>query len=409
MTNNRVYKFYLLFKLSLKDRGDNMNNIIAKLLTLFLPYSDMRKEFRRTHDLKIFSIKSFNEYYIKNYLLKIQKNIIKNKLNPLYFEFMQNLNKFTFEENISTMEQYIVDRIPDKLIYGSICYLEQTNSDKEILLLTDKENTYNCKKININEISNFADSEKYIFLVAYNKDYLGLEAAKIISDLGLKYQVITQGTPTCKYYHTDKYAYECLMDEWMKKDRKAHFSALDFENIFQAIKQTQDIEGDFVEIGTYQGASARAALNYMKRAGINRKAYFFDTYEGFTYEEAQNSEDTYWKNTHTETSLQTVKNFLSEYDNANCIKSNIIKDELPSEISKIAVANIDVDMYEAVKAALYKVKDRIVQYGIILAEDYGHTPFLLGANKAVSEFLEENPNQFISIISSAGQMIMIKK
>ncbi len=386
-----------------------MNNTIVRLLSIFLPYRSMRKEFRRTHDLKIFSFNSYKNFYTQKYILKIQEDILKNTSNPLYMGLMQNLSMIISAENIKTMNPYIVDRISDKLINDTILYLKQVNPDKEILLLTEKEDTFNCKKININEIRNYNDKEKYIFVIGYNKDFLGLEAAKVISDLGLKYEVVKQYYPVCKYYHTDKNAYETLMDEWNKEDRKMHFNAVDFENIFQAIKQTQSLEGDLVEIGTFQGASARAALNYMKRAGIKRKAYFFDTYEGFTYEEAQKSEDTSWKNTHTETSLQAVKNFLSEYDNANCIKSNIIRDELPSEISKIAVANIDVDMYEAVKAALYKVKDRVVQHGIILSEDYGHTPALLGANKAVSEFLEENPNQFISIISPGGQMIMIKK
>lgn len=155
--------------------------------------------------------------------------------------------------------------------------------------------------------------------------------------------------------------------------------------------------------------SASAALNYMKKSGINKKAYFIDTYEGFNYDEAFNSNDTYWKSGHTDTSLERVSKRLEKYSNAKLVKGNIIKDELPEEIKQICVVNIDVDLYEAVKAALYKVKDKVVTNGIIIAEDYGHTPTLIGGQKAVQEFIEDNKNDFIPLYLNSGQMFLIKK
>lgn len=323
---------------------------------------------------------------------------------------MQNLNLFFAEENTNSLNEYILNKIPKNLVKSTVNGLKNKYAGKEILFLTDlPADDYGCKIIGLDEIETHNDKDKYIFLVGYNKDFMGYEIVKKIANLGLKYEAIIVASPICKYYSTDKHAYYALLDEWNRPDRKPHYCAVDFENIFQAIKQTKDLEGDFVEIGTYQGASARAVLNYMQKSGMKRKSYFLDTYEGFTYDEAQNSQDALWQNTHTETSQEAVKEFLSEYDNANVVKSNIIRDELPQEIEKIAVANIDVDMYDAVKAALYKVKDKIVKNGFILAEDYGHTPALIGAYKAVTEFIEENPNEFICILSSGGQMIMIKR
>ena len=79
------------------------------------------------------------------------------------------------------------------------------------------------------------------------------------------------------------------------------------------------------------------------------------------------------------------------------------------KIENISVANIDVDLYDAVKSALYRVKDKIVKNGIIIAEDYGHTPALIGAQKAVGEFLEEYPDEFLPIYLHSGQMFLIKK
>ncbi len=391
-----------------------MNNLFVRFLTAFMPSSKMRKKFRSKYlnnqqGGQLPPPGCFSSHNIKDKtLIKCLNKLIANRNKPKNLELMQNLNGFFSQENIQTLNNYILNKIPKNVVKVTVNNLKYKYCDKDILFITDlPADDYGCKTIGIDEIKNYDD--KYVFLVGFNKDFLGFEAVKKISDLGLKYEVILLGMPASKYYHTDKHAYYALLDEWNRPDRKGHFCAVDFENIFQAIKQTKDLEGDFVEIGTYQGASARAALNYMQKSGIKRKSYFLDTYEGFTYEEAQNSQDALWKNSHTETSQEAVKEFLSEYDNANVVKSNIIRDELPQEIEKIVVANIDVDMYDAVKAALYKVKYKIVKNGFILAEDYGHTPALIGAYKAVTEFIEENPNEFICILSSGGQMIMIKR
>ena len=53
---------------------------------------------------------------------------------------------------------------------------------------------------------------------------------------------------------------------------------------------------------------------------------------------------------------------------------------------------------------LHKVKN-----GIIICEDYGHTPGLIGAQKATEEFLAENPDMFIKIYLNSGQLFLIKK
>ena len=90
----------------------------------------------------------------------------------------------------------------------------------------------------------------------------------------------------------------------------------------------------------------KESINYVS---AKRQAYFLDTFTGFNYPEAKNSIDTYWQNTHTETSYEEVKKRLSKYENAEVIQCNIISEELPLKINNIAVANIDVDMYEAVK------------------------------------------------------------
>ena len=60
---------------------------------------------------------------------------------------------------------------------------------------------------------------------------------------------------------------------------------------------------------------------------------------------------------------------------------------MPADITKIALANIDVDMYDATLAGLRKVAPLIEPRGIIICEDPASTPGLYGAFVAMEEFL----------------------
>lgn len=147
----------------------------------------------------------------------------------------------------------------------------------------------------------------------------------------------------------------------------------------------------------------------MEKADIKRRSYFLDTYEGFTYENAEASNDTFWNGTHSETSVNMVREYLQDYRFANVIKSNIITDAICSDIEKIAVCNIDVDMCDAVYAALNKASEKMVKHGVIIAEDYGHTPLLSGAQYAVRKFLSEHSGEYIPLYFNSGQIFLIVK
>lgn len=210
------------------------------------------------------------------------------------------------------------------------------------------------------------------------------------------------------YFMTDRIAQKVLEKE--AKRNRTYFDLNDFENIIQAIKLTKELVGDYVEIGTYKGDSARVALSYMKETCVERKAWFLDTFEGFNYEEAKDSGDSLWACTvHDDTSEKYVESQLNEFGNYKLVRTNIIRDDLPEEIKKIVVCNIDVDIYEAVKESLEKVKKLIVPGGVILAEDYGHTPHLFGAEYAIKTFYEKNRDCFYGLYLQSGQFILIRK
>ena len=372
-----------------KENIDGINSEIKSLKKEFHELLDAAKNEIKNNNSIDFVYKNFDNPYYKFLYGDMYKRFTVGEYYSMDNIYIKRIDKYTISKNI----EKIKEKYP-----------------QNICLLTDLEEDIDfCNVISVNEIADIEDRNNTIFILAYNQDYNAISAIKELQKYDLKYLSLEQyGTPQARYYHINEVAYKTLLEE-AQNAPLTHFCPGDFENIFQAIEITRGLDGDYVEIGTFQGASARAALNYLKKSNVSRKCYFIDTYEGFTYQEAQNSEDMLWKNTHTDTSMDRVHEYLANYDNFELIKSNITEDELPQKIENISVANIDVDLYDAVKSALYRVKDKIVKNGIIIAEDYGHTPALIGAQKAVGEFLEEYPDEFLPIYLHSGQMFLIKK
>jgi len=141
-----------------------------------------------------------------------------------------------------------------------------------------------------------------------------------------------------------------------------------------------------------------------------KDAYFLDLFEGFTYEEAHESSDAFWVDQFSSTSIEEVEKRLYKFKNIKLIKCNIIKDKFPEVIKKIAVCNIDVDMYDAVLSALNKIAPLIVPGGIIMVEDQGHTPNIAGAYLAIDEFKKtEIGKEFFHWNLLSGQALFVRK
>lgn len=336
--------------------------------------------------------------------------IRSNIKNNDYFDAIQEIySHFKYLETYSFSDIFI-RRIRKKNVVDLLNRIYDSEKRKRIVLLTDIDSGikgYTC--IDKTDIAAFPGKENYIFIPVYEKDWLAREALAELTVYGLRYHFLPLWEyPSTRFSLTDQITYETLKDE-MNNNPKGHYSPTDYENISQALLATKNLQGAYVEIGVYQGDSARYALNYMKRSSISRNAYFIDAFEGFTHEQAAVSENTGWENTHTDTSMKDVKDYLSGFPGAILIKGNIIADDLPAEIDKIALCNIDVDMYEAIKAALYKTCDLITTNGIIIVQDYGGTPALIGAQKAVHEFLEEQSDKFISLYMTSRQLFLIKR
>jgi hypothetical protein len=247
----------------------------------------------------------------------------------------------------------------------------------------------------VDDLESIRDPGEKVFLLAFESDERMRSAVDRIRRLDRAFYFgADQVYPATRYMHTDEAALSALriaerrISEW-----SPHFYVGDSENLVQAIGATRRLEGDYLEIGVFQGKSAIVALEYMKQAGLERECWFLDTFEGFAYEQAARSADALYYGTHTETSLEQIRNRLSGYERVHVEKCDVISDPLPASIKRCALVNIDVDMYEATAAALRRAHPLMVSGGIMMVEDYGHTPLILGAQLAVHQFLDSEPGR----------------
>jgi hypothetical protein len=259
------------------------------------------------------------------------------------------------------------------------------------------------------------DFSQTIFIYACEQDDIGLPFIEFIIDHGGVFEPVFCAEPS-NYVNTNHVAREVLEKEFIyqttNRFAKWDFGYGDFANITQVLEITRTMKGPFVEIGCFNGSSSCVAMKYLYDANINRNCYFFDVFDGFVYESAHTSADRIWSGTHQSHGIDAVKYRLSRFHaperglSVTVEKLNIITDELPKNVEQIAVANIDVDMYEAVLASLNKLAPLMAKSGIIIVEDPGHTPGLIGARVALERFLRNNCN-FMPLYMESGQTLLI--
>ncbi|MEW5802906.1 MAG: TylF/MycF/NovP-related O-methyltransferase [bacterium] len=276
----------------------------------------------------------------------------------------------------------------------------------------------NCRNTAIDYLDGF-DFKNTIFIYACDSDEIGLPFIQHIVLKGGSFFPVSVITPSLYININDK-ARTVLEKEYIDQVNegfaKWDTGPYDFINLIQAIDITSSLGGDYVEIGCFRGSSSRVALRYMKENQFRRNCYFLDVFDGFNYEAAKKSSDAVWAGSHKTEGPAKVRERLEKYQDCNhgpsvfVIKNNIIEEQLPSAIRQIALANIDVDIYDAVKEALDKVSPRVIAGGIIIAEDAGHTPYLIGARLALKEFLESEQGQYFTpVYMQSGQTFLIKK
>lgn len=163
-------------------------------------------------------------------------------------------------------------------------------------------------------------------------------------------------------------------------------------SLHAAAKQMAGLEGEFWDVGCNSGGSAAI----MKLAAPRKHIRLFDSFQGLpesTLQDGRPSEPT---------------RFTAKYEEELWILGTVYSGWIPYsfaglEQSKIALAHIDLDLYQGTKDALAFVYPRLVPGGMIVVDDYGSA--WSGVTKAVDEF----PKHGFSVYERAPEQIILER
>lgn len=326
---------------------------------------------------------------------------------PLFFR------KVTGQRVLEALDRHVGEGARAVIVWDGYDDIEPAASDPRVARLID------ARSEPVASLDSLDPSDVVIY--ACTQDDRGLPFVDRLHREGRRYYPAWCAQPG-GYAFSNSLARRVLEEEF--EHQRTHgfgkwdFGARDFENLIQAIDITRDLPGCYLEVGCYRGSSAGVVLRYLAETGRPMHAFFLDVFDGFAYEEAARSADAVWRGTHVTDGLDAVRSRLMAYCSRApglhvCVeRSNVIADPLPPGVVEhgIAVANLDVDLHEAVDAGLRRIAPHVVKGGILVVEDPGHTPLLIGAKLALQRFLgEELGRQFTAIAMESGQTFLVRR
>jgi len=180
-------------------------------------------------------------------------------------------------------------------------------------------------------------------------------------------------------------------------------------NIIDCFRATEHLKESacVVEVGVYKGGSIEYYAPHTRR-----KIYGFDTFQGLP--PADDRYDTHKEGDFSDTDFLVVKESLSRFHNVDLwpgIFPHTHEDEGGDLFfpERVAVAHIDVDLYNSTIESLRALHPRLLVGGYFVIDDYAAVS-CPGAALAVHEFLSEYKSQYLvrSVITSQITLEKIK-
>ena len=165
---------------------------------------------------------------------------------------------------------------------------------------------------------------------------------------------------------------------------------------YELYKKIVGLPGEVVECGVFKGASLIRFATYREitESQFSRKIIGFDAFGKFPDNVSMVSDKEFIEKFETDGGDGIPKNDLENIlRNKNFQNIFLVKGFIPDTFSEyfnqkpatqIALLHIDVDVYEATKACLEYLYERVVKGGIIMFDDYGQVD---GATQAINEFI----------------------
>ena len=166
------------------------------------------------------------------------------------------------------------------------------------------------------------------------------------------------------------------------------------------------VDGDVVELGCYEGGSAVAMQQALKEQNYSKQLWLYDSFEGLpekTAEDASVLGAEFEPGKLRASKARLTRNFVRARLRVPEIKRawfwELDGDDLPDQI---ALAFLDGDYYESIMDSLRLAWPRLADGGVVLVDDYNNAK-LPGVRKAIDEWVHVNG---CSIRSDGGLVIL---
>lgn len=165
--------------------------------------------------------------------------------------------------------------------------------------------------------------------------------------------------------------------------------------LLQATVDTDHLEGDIVELGTYKGGSTILIALVLDMIESTKHIYACDTYEGHPYDDIDSAVDHKRAGRGSDTSVSYVRSKFDKFgvsDRITIIKGKF-EDTLLDKLGDkyFSLAFVDCDLYDSAKFCYSFLHPRIVHGWCIVVHDYAepHRQRIFGISQATDEFLCE--------------------
>ena len=187
------------------------------------------------------------------------------------------------------------------------------------------------------------------------------------------------------------------------------YATLEQISLLSRLVQSLDennIPGDIVECGVFNGGSAAVLAYYATKSKFDRKVWLFDSFEGLPEPTKEDTLSALGQDANhcigaCKGDINLVRKVLNLVE-ADMSKVEIVKgwyqDTFPTvSIPQIAMLSLDSDWYQAEKLSLEKFYPSVVPNGIIYSDDFYWWP---GCQKAISDFFLDKQKPFFNRVPS---------
>ena len=182
----------------------------------------------------------------------------------------------------------------------------------------------------------------------------------------------------------------------IKKERMLLLENHEAYQLASAVIRTAKVPGDLIEVGVFQGASAKLISEFKN----GKNLHLCDTFEGLPEPDAV---DVRFAKGAFHCPLESVQEYLKRYEGLHFYQGFFPESASSLRDAKFCFAHLDVDLYSSTRGCLEFLYPRMSSGGVIMSHDYTTAA---GVQQAFDEFFADKPEPVLPLCGS--QCLVVK-